>query len=324
MVQIFVSYSHRDSLYLGKNELIEKLQKELKNKARFWYDRSIRAGENWNEEIQTNILNSQIAILLVSKNFMNSTYITNKEVEKFLTVTVQKFEIIPVMISKCRWKKIKWLSETQQIPGGGRSIESDFKTKPKREAIYKQIVAEVDQAIAYVKKPEIKTGKAISSLINLFNTIEAELLKACNKQELIGNNHRLMFEGHLKNILVKEKRGMETFEKIRPVKFDELYKNLNRTELKAVRETDNSLSIKYKKWYALDVKSLRAKSNKDYQSIERKKQQLIRTMFADLMTMLILIHKAGLSLDDHYISIYQAMNVLNKPRSMYFSRFRFN
>jgi TIR domain len=317
MVQIFVSYSHKDQHYVAKNELIDFLQTNLKNKAKFWYDRNILAGEYWNSKIQKNILESQIAILLVSKHFLDSKYIVKQEVEKFFTATIQKFEVVPIILSPCKIKKIKWLPSIQHIPEGNRSIEKDFRTKAQRRTLYKQILTVLKSHIKYVRKPEIESGKAISGLINLFNTIETELLEVCRLNGLIGNQHRLMFEGRLKDFLVKEKRGNLVSEKLTPVSFKDLYKTLPPAERKKVKGIDKRLSAKYSEWLELDARSLESKSDRAYRTIESKKHALIRTMFTDLMTMLVLIHKGGLVLDDHYISIYRAMGAMNKTKSMF-------
>ena len=126
MTQIFISYSHKDGQYLQKGELIPYLEKELKGKAKFWYDTDIAAGDHWDENIHKQILNSQIAILLVSENFIRSRYINRKEVKKFLTTTIKKFVVLPVIVSPCNPAKIKWLTLKQYKPSGARSIESDY------------------------------------------------------------------------------------------------------------------------------------------------------------------------------------------------------
>ena len=84
MTQVFVSYSHKDEAYLQKGELIDYLKSSLGNKARFWDDRGIVTGNLWDETIHKNILNSQVAILLVSNHFIESEYINSVEVHKFL------------------------------------------------------------------------------------------------------------------------------------------------------------------------------------------------------------------------------------------------
>ena len=106
MTQVFVSYSHKDEAYLQKGELIDYLKSSLGNKARFWDDRGIVTGNLWDETIHKNILNSQVAILLVSNHFIESEYINSVEVHKFFTATIKKLIVFPIIVSSCDPQKI--------------------------------------------------------------------------------------------------------------------------------------------------------------------------------------------------------------------------
>lgn len=76
--KIFISFSHKDSTYL--EELVPALEAVAAIRDKVWYDRKrIDIGDQFHPEIQQALAESKLAILLVSNNFLNSSYITQDE-----------------------------------------------------------------------------------------------------------------------------------------------------------------------------------------------------------------------------------------------------
>jgi class 3 adenylate cyclase len=80
---VFVSYSHKDKLWL------EKLQIHLKPYLRSgsvstWSDAQIQPGQRWQKEIEAALGSARIALLLVSPNFLGSEFIASQELPKLL------------------------------------------------------------------------------------------------------------------------------------------------------------------------------------------------------------------------------------------------
>jgi internalin A len=75
-IKIFVSYSHQDSDWLTK---LEKYLKPLSQNIDLWSDRRINPGDEWAKEIKTALDTAQIAILLVSQDFIASDFINTNE-----------------------------------------------------------------------------------------------------------------------------------------------------------------------------------------------------------------------------------------------------
>jgi len=65
-VKVFVSYSHKDSQYLGDTSLFGFIRGLEKDGAKFWVDTRLTAGEQWDDEIRTQLEQADIALMLVS------------------------------------------------------------------------------------------------------------------------------------------------------------------------------------------------------------------------------------------------------------------
>jgi TIR domain len=82
-VKIFVCYSREDKDWLDR--LKKRLGGGIYAKAfEMWSDQEIAAGANWKREIYAAIASSRIALLLVSRHFLNSNFIINDELPSIL------------------------------------------------------------------------------------------------------------------------------------------------------------------------------------------------------------------------------------------------
>ncbi|MGH9942402.1 MAG: toll/interleukin-1 receptor domain-containing protein [Pyrinomonadaceae bacterium] len=137
-VKIFVSYSHLDSRYLDRGELLDLL-KGIEH-TEFWTDRAIIGGEDWDDVIQDNIRQAHIALVLVSQFFLDSGYVKSSELPQFLEQAEREGLIIfPVMLSACEWDLHDWLKSRQYLPKEGRNIEQHYTAEGERRALYVEI-----------------------------------------------------------------------------------------------------------------------------------------------------------------------------------------
>ncbi len=76
--QVFISYSQRDKKHL--KELVVHLNPRVRaSEMTLWYDeQGIRTGTLWFEEIQKAVTTSQVAVLLVTENFMALTLLSTR------------------------------------------------------------------------------------------------------------------------------------------------------------------------------------------------------------------------------------------------------
>jgi hypothetical protein len=121
MINVFISYSHRD---LQFKEELEKHLTVLKRSAliQTWTDYDIKAGEEWNKETQERIEKADLIILLISADLLASDFIYSSEIEKiFLN---DNKNILPVIVRPCAWQDIEILRKRQVFPENGKPIAS--------------------------------------------------------------------------------------------------------------------------------------------------------------------------------------------------------
>lgn len=80
--QIFVSYSHHDADW--RAQLFDDALETTFGDCHIWSDAQLRAGEQWHAEIEHRLATSTVAVLLVSANFLQSTYIAERELPTIL------------------------------------------------------------------------------------------------------------------------------------------------------------------------------------------------------------------------------------------------
>ncbi len=93
---VFICFSHRDNKW--REQLLVHLEQLKWNyHVDFWSSPSIELGARWDEEIGDKLQNAGAAILLVSPNFISSSYIRNRELPLLLRREEgREVEIIPV------------------------------------------------------------------------------------------------------------------------------------------------------------------------------------------------------------------------------------
>lgn len=121
-VNIFISYAHSDKKWL------EKLQKHLKVIEKFfgnietWDDTQLKGGDKWRKEIEAAIEKANVAILLVSTDFLASDFISTDELPPLLRKAAEiGTRILPLIVSPCDYE-ISELGEFQAINSPDRTL----------------------------------------------------------------------------------------------------------------------------------------------------------------------------------------------------------
>lgn len=132
---IFLSYSHKDEEY--KKELDTHFAAlKRSGKIETWQDRKIIAGEDWDKTIEEALLNADIALLLLSPDFMASDYIWNVEIPKAIEKGVK---IVPIFLRPCDFNESVFeIYKKQGLPGDTEWIVSNKFTY--RDEAYLKVV----------------------------------------------------------------------------------------------------------------------------------------------------------------------------------------
>ena len=137
--KIFISYSHENEDW--KKRVVKHLG--VLPDIEIWDDRRIKAGANWLQEIEDALNTAEIAILLVSADFLASEFIREVEIPRLLQRRQQEGLIVfPVILYDCPWKKLPWLSEINARPKDGKPLAKD-KDKAYQESKLAAIAEEI-------------------------------------------------------------------------------------------------------------------------------------------------------------------------------------
>jgi tetratricopeptide (TPR) repeat protein len=141
-LKILYSYSHKDQDYR------DQLERHLSNlKRRYnlqtWFDRQIKAGDNWEAVLEENLNTADLIFLLISPDFMYSDYCYNKEMTRALERHARKeAKVIPIIVRRVDWKDAPF-SHLQILPTDAKPVKS---WEDSDEAYY-DIVLGVEEAI---------------------------------------------------------------------------------------------------------------------------------------------------------------------------------
>jgi hypothetical protein len=142
--KIFISYSHEDDFHL--TELVRYLTLlEQKSLAKVFIDRRITAGQVWSKETEKAIDECDVAILLISNNFLISDFINTKELPRILDVSKNGALVIPVIARRCTLAYSPELKEFQAV----NDIEKPLSkmNRDDREEVYVKIVELISKSI---------------------------------------------------------------------------------------------------------------------------------------------------------------------------------
>ncbi len=117
---VFFSYSHAEDDQKWNANLIAQLRVLVgQGRIRLWVDeREIAAGQRWNDEIQSAINQADVAVLMVSRHFMNSIYIQQNELPPLRARAKRGLlRFLPVLLGDCAWDLDEELKSLQFAAG---------------------------------------------------------------------------------------------------------------------------------------------------------------------------------------------------------------
>lgn len=144
---IFVSHCSKDADFTPHIfPHLENLQQSLD--VQVWTDKDdIRAGDQWNDQIDEALDRACLAVMLISPKFLNSKFVTEYEIPQLRKRAKAGLRIIPLQMKAASCPD--WLKATDMRPKGDRTL---FQIRKADEAEFEsQMVAVVDEIRALLK-----------------------------------------------------------------------------------------------------------------------------------------------------------------------------
>ncbi len=121
--EVFFSYSHKDQ---DLRDQLETHLSLLKNQGVIssWHDRKIIAGMEWAREIDAHLNTAQIILLLLSADFLASTYCYDIEFKRAMERhNAGEARVIPIILRHCDWHQAPF-GKLQVLPTDGKPVDS--------------------------------------------------------------------------------------------------------------------------------------------------------------------------------------------------------
>jgi hypothetical protein len=142
---VFISYSHTDTEFLDRL-LVHLKPLEKSNQLELWVDTRLRAGDKWRREIEKALERANVAILLVSADFLASDFITENELPPLLKNAEERgTRVVPLIVKPCRFMRDKNLRVFQSVNDPKKALI--LLPSGQQELIYDQVAAEVEKSV---------------------------------------------------------------------------------------------------------------------------------------------------------------------------------
>jgi hypothetical protein len=141
---IFISYAHKDASY-WINNLLDRLKPLEASGVNVWTDLEIKPGDRWDEEIQGALSAAKVAVLLVSRAYLESEYIGSCELPNFLQAAVSDgLRIFWIPIEPSEYKETE-IEKYQAAHAPDRPLST--LEEPQREKALDAIVSALTRAL---------------------------------------------------------------------------------------------------------------------------------------------------------------------------------
>lgn len=176
--EILISYSRKDIGW--KEKILTHLRiLEIAGLCTIWEDGKIRTGKDWRPIIDKALSNANIAILMVSADFLTSEFIQEVEIPVILERRNNDYlEVIPIIVRPCARKHVSWLAPIQYKPSNGKELSTMLESDA--ESAIVEIVNEIAEILKNLQPRE--TGEEEPQI--LFDKEELEKKIKTSNSEL--------------------------------------------------------------------------------------------------------------------------------------------
>lgn len=243
-IKLFYSYSQKDESYR------DDLEKALAMLKRFddlqeWHFRKILPGQEIDSEIDKELENSDIILLLVSIDFLASSYCYDIEVKKAMEMHDNgQAVVIPVILRECDWKHVSSpFKKLEGLPKNGKPI----KQWEDVDAAFNDITQRLKATIQDIKQ---RRKKLENQHIDIVPTSVSNNSNETEGIKILTEAVRLISEEVTKLDHTSSKEEIVQVQNLRNKIFEEIFGSLD-NKLQNIPSLKNNLaSILFEKVYA--------------------------------------------------------------------------
>ena len=199
MIEIFFCYAREDDI------LRQGLEKQLRALRRqelidVWHDRDIRAGMEWEREIDKHLNTAKIILLLVSPDFMDSDYCYSIEMQR----AMERHErgeaiVIPIILRPVYWKKAPF-GKLQGLPTDGMPVMSS--SWHNLDEAFFNVAEGIRKAVEEIDtEAQINQYGGRPKSLDSFRAKTQNKLSAHHETKILSSAKRLEIERKLKKII---------------------------------------------------------------------------------------------------------------------------
>jgi small GTP-binding protein len=144
-LKIFISYSHKDETF--KDELVTMLAGlQRRGIVDAWQDCRIEAGDEWNKSIDDAMNDCDLALLLVSGDYLASRFIQEEEQPKLLQRRQEmQLRVIPIIVRPCTWQSEPVLKDLQALPRDNKAVITFSKENGDRDQVWTDVATVIEK-----------------------------------------------------------------------------------------------------------------------------------------------------------------------------------
>lgn len=161
---IFISYSHRDAAW------VEKLRTFLtplirSSELNIWSTDQIPTGTDWKAGILNTLKEANLAILLLSPDFLASDFIVNEELPALLSHYQEgDLVVLPILVSACAWQYVSWLAGLQFLNDPSKPL--DTLSGVGQDRAYLSIATRIAELAGALNQREVKESARASTPVD--------------------------------------------------------------------------------------------------------------------------------------------------------------
>lgn len=145
-LDLFYSYAHKDE-ELRDEMATHLILFERQGLIKQWHDRRIQAGEEWKGEIDEHIERADVILLMVSSDFIASSYCYDIELSRALERHREgSAQVIPIIVRDCKWE-IAPFKHLQILPTDGRAVTLWGSDKYVRDAAWRNVADGIEAVL---------------------------------------------------------------------------------------------------------------------------------------------------------------------------------